>query len=191
MVKGQAAAIVTRRAETRDLVAGLGRAAVSRAIERDPWEIVRCCAALRDYCWRKECEEEAREWHRRMSEHMALEHAARQERERIRTSDNFERHNLDPAAMAQIQAQLKTIPGLRKVYLVKKRVSHMPERAFYVLGFTIGGWLPWGKQDNSQLVARRILESVQFPHETMILCVEGKNSAFGRKFRWMRGSRLV
>lgn len=169
----------------------LGMVLLKRAMERDPWEIVRCCAALRDYCWRKGREEEAREWQRRMSERMALEHAANKEREKIRTSDKFERHNLDPAALAQIQAQLKTVSGLRKVYFVKKRVSHMPERAFYVMGFTIEGWLPWGKQDNAQLMARRIRESVQFPGETMIISVEGGNSAFGRKFRWMRGSRIV
>ena len=51
--------------------------------------------------------------------------------------------------------------------------------------------MPWGKKDSSQVVLRRIQESVQFPGETMILRVEGKNSAFGRKFRWMRRSRIV
>jgi hypothetical protein len=32
---------------------------------------------------------------------------------------------------------------------------------------------------------------VSFPGETMILSVEGENYRFGRKFRWMRGSRIV
>jgi hypothetical protein len=49
----------------------------------------------------------------------------------------------------------------------------------------------WGKQDNRQLVARHIRKGVQFPGETMILSVEGKNSAFARKFRWMRDSRIA
>jgi Zn-dependent protease with chaperone function len=168
-----------------------GIALLKRAMERAPSEIGRCCEALRDYCWRKGRNEEARDWHRRMSERMALEHAARKERDEVRTSDGFERHGVDPAALAQMQAQLKAIPGLRKVYFVKKRVRNMPERACYVLGFALDGWLPWGKKDSSQAVLRRIQESVQFPGETMILSVEGKNSAFGRKFRWMRGSRLV
>jgi hypothetical protein len=160
-------------------------------MERDPWEIVRCCEALCDYCWRKGRKEEAREWHRRMSERVALEHGAKKERDEVRTSDKFERHGIDPAALAQMQAQLKAIPGLRKAYFVKKRVRHMPERACYVLGFTLGGWLPWDKKDSSQVVLRRIQESVQFPGETTIFSVEGENSAFRRKFRWMRGSRIV
>jgi hypothetical protein len=116
-----------------------GMALLKRAMERNPWEIVRCCEALRDYCWRKGREEEAREWHRRMSERMAIEHAAKKERDEVRTSDKFEHHGVDPAALAQMQAQLKAIPGLRKAYFVMKRVKHMPERACYVLGFTLGG----------------------------------------------------
>jgi len=168
-----------------------GMALLKRAMERDPREIVRCCEALRDYCLRKGRNEEAREWHRQMSERMAVEHAARKERDEVRTSDKFEYHGIDPAALAQMQAQLKAIPDLRKAYFVKKRLQHMPERACYVLGFSLGGWLPWGKKDSSQVVLRRIQETVQFPGETMILSVEGKNSAFGRKFRWMRGSRIV
>jgi hypothetical protein len=69
-----------------------GMALLKRAMERDPWEIARCCAALRDYCWRKGRKEEARDWHCRMSERMALERAARKERDEVRTSDKFERH---------------------------------------------------------------------------------------------------
>jgi Zn-dependent protease with chaperone function len=168
-----------------------GMALLKRAMQRDPWEIVRCCEALRDYCWRKGRKDEAREWHRRMTERMELEHAAKKERDEVRTSDKFERHGVDAAALAQMQAQLKAIPGLRKAYFVKKRVKHMPERACYVLGFTVGGWLPWGKKGSSQVVLRRIQETVQFPGETQILSVVGENFRFGRKFRWMRGSRIV
>jgi len=32
---------------------------------------------------------------------------------------------------------------------------------------------------------------VQFPGETLILSVQGENYRFGRKFRWMRGSRIA
>jgi hypothetical protein len=32
---------------------------------------------------------------------------------------------------------------------------------------------------------------VQNKFDVVILSVEGENSAFGRKFRWMRGSRIV
>jgi len=169
-----------------------GMALLRRAMERDPWEIARCSESLRDYCWRKGRKDEAHEWHRRMAERLELEHAAKKERDQVRTSDKFERHGMDAAPLAQMQAQLKAIPGLRKAYFVKKRVKHMPERACYVLGYTVrSGWLPGRKKGSTQVVLARIQESVSFPGETLILSVEGGNAAFGSKFRWMRGSRIV
>jgi hypothetical protein len=127
-----------------------------------------------------------------MSERMELEHAAKKERDEVRTSDKFERHGAEPQLLAQMQAQLKAIPGLRKAYFVRKRVKHMPERACYILGYTVRrGWLPWQAKASVQGVLQRIQETVSFPGETLILSVEGSNAAFGRKFRWMRGSRIV
>jgi len=125
-----------------------------------------------------------------MSERVELEQAAAKERELVRTSDKFERHDLGAEALSQMQAQLRAIPGLRKAYFVKKRVKHMPERAAYVLGYTVSAW-PWQRKGSVQVVLRRIQEQVSFPGETMILSVEGQNYRFGRKFRWMRGSRIV
>jgi Zn-dependent protease with chaperone function len=169
-----------------------GMALLKRAMQRDPWQTARCCEALRDYCWRKGRKEEAHEWHRLMSERLELEQAAKKERDEIRTSDKFERHGLQAEALAQLQAQLEAIPGLRKAYLVRKRVKHMAERACYVLGYTVRrGWLPGQAKGRVQVVLQRIQESVSFPGETLILSVEGGNAAFGRKFRWMRGSRIV
>jgi hypothetical protein len=169
-----------------------GMALLERAMERDPWEIARCCESLRDYCWRKGCKDEAHDWHRRMMERVELEQAAKKERDAVRTSDKFERHAIDGAFLVQMQAQLRAIEGLRKAYFVKKRVKHMPERLCYVLGFAVrGGWLPGQQKGSEQVVLQRIQETVTFPGETLILSVGGPNAAFGRKFRWMRGSRIV
>ena len=128
-----------------------GAALLKRAMQRDPWEIVRCCQALRDYCWRKGRKDEAHEWHRRMSERMELEHAAKKERDEVRSTDRFERHGMEAQALAQMQAQLKAITGLRKAYFVRKRVRYMPERACYILGYTVWhGWLPWKAKGSVQ-----------------------------------------
>src|SRR5262249_39737216 len=165
-----------------------GMALLKRAMECDPWETPRCCQSLRDYCWRKGRKDEAHEWHRRMMERVELEQAAKKERAEVRTSDKFERPAIDGAFLAQMQAQLRAIEGLRKAYLVKKRVKHMPEQLCYVLGFAVrGGWLPGQKKGSAQVVLQRIQETVTFPGETLILSVEGGNAAFGRKFRWIRG----
>jgi Zn-dependent protease with chaperone function len=168
-----------------------GIALLKRAMQRDPWEIVRCSEALRDYCWRKDRKDEAHAWHERMVERAELEHAAKLERDLVRTSDKFDRHALEPKALEALRAQLKSVPGLRKAYFVRKRVKHMPERICYVFGYTVGTFLRWHTKKRAAEVLAGIQEKVSFPGETLILCVEGDNSAFGGKFRWMRGSRIL
>jgi Zn-dependent protease with chaperone function len=166
-----------------------GGALLESAMNLDEAEIRRCCEALRDHCWRKGRKEEAHEWHRRLRERAELERAVAKERDEVRLRDKFERHGLAPEALSRMQAELGSIAGLRKAYLVKKRVKHMPERPCYVLGFTVGGWVE--RRRRAAGVQQRIHEAVTWPGETLILHVEGDNYRFGRKLRWMRGSRIV
>lgn len=166
-----------------------GMALLEAAMRHDPSEIVRCCEALRDYCWRKGRKDEAHAWHGRLSERAELERAAEAERDQVRLSDKFERHDLGAEALERMQAELKAIPGLRKAYFVKKRVKHMPERRCYVLGFRVRGWLR--KKRRGAEVQQRLQEALTWPGETLILHVEGDNYRFGRKLAWMRGSRIV
>ncbi len=168
-----------------------GTALLRRAMQQNPWEIVRCCEALRDYCWRQERKDEAHEWHRRMVERAELESAANRERDQVRTSDKFEHHGLEPQALAALQAEVRSVPGLRKAYFVRKRVKHMPERTCYVFGYTVGSFFRWHTKQRAAEVLAALQEKVSFPGETLILCIEGENSAFRGKFRWMRGSRIV
>jgi hypothetical protein len=158
-------------------------------MQLDETEIRRCCAALRDYCWRKDRKEAAHEWHRRFAERTGLEEAAEKERNEVRLKDRFERHGLAPEALAALQADLKAVAGLKKAYFVRKRVQHMPQRVCYVLGYTVRGWL--GRKRRIAEVHQRIHDGVRFPGETLFLSAEGENYRFGRKFRWMRGARIV
>jgi Zn-dependent protease with chaperone function len=169
----------------------LGWPLLERAMACDEAEIVRCCQALRDHCWRKGRKDEAHQWHRRMTERAELEQAAANERNQVTLSDHFERHGLAEHALAHMRAQLKAIPHLRKVYLAKKRLKHFPERACYVLGFAIGSFLRWYNKERAAEALRRIQETLSFPGETLIISIEGDNYRFGRKLRWMRGARVV
>lgn len=168
-----------------------GCALLESAMQRDETEILRCCEALRDYCWRLGRKDEAREWHRRLTERATLEQAAAKERDEVALKDKYDRHELSGEALAQMQAQLKAIAGLRKAYFVKKRVQYFPERPCYVFGFKVGSLLRWRTKRRADEVLARIKETVSFPGETLILNVEGENYRFGRKIVWMRGSRIV
>lgn len=168
-----------------------GRALVEDAMRRDEDSIVRACRALRDYCWRKGLKQEAQQWHERMMARIELEQGASDERSVVRTDDKFERHGLAADVLARLQAQLKSIRGMRKAYFVKKRVRFLPERLSYVLGFTVDGFFRAHKRRRAAEVMAAVQASVVFPGHTMILHVEGANYLFGRKFRWMRGSRIL
>ena len=168
-----------------------GGALLEDAMQRDETEIVRCCTALRDFCWRNGRKDEAHAWHRRLTERAEMEQGAANERDEVRLTDKFERHALGAEALAKMQVQLKSIAGLRKAYFAKKRVTHMQERPCYVLGFRVGSLLRWHTKRRAAEVLAGIQQAVSFPGETLIINVEGQNYRFGRKFRWMRGSRIV
>jgi Zn-dependent protease with chaperone function len=168
-----------------------GCALLERAMQLDAGQTVRVCEALRDHAWHAGRKEEAHEWHRKMVARAELEQAAAKERNEVRLDDKFERHDLSPEALAALRAQLQAVRRLKKAYFLKKRVAHMSERPCYVLGFTVGSFFHWYTKRRAAEVLQRVKESVAFPAETLILNVEGGNYRFGRKFRWMRGSRIV
>jgi hypothetical protein len=120
-----------------------------------------------------------------------LQHAARAERSRLLTTDRFERHGLEDKALEGLRAQLRAVPGLRKAYFVRKRVKHLVHRPCYVFGFTVARAFSFQNKRRAAEVLERIRTGVTFPGETTILNVEGANYPFGRKLRWMRGSRIL
>lgn len=151
----------------------------------------RCCELLRDYFWRTGDEQTAHEWHDRLLEAAQQQQAAGLERDRILLTDKFEPNDLAPDALARLKQQLSAIDDIRKVYLVRKQVMYRPERPCYVLGFTLRGILPWRRKQRALQVIATLQQQVEFPAETLLISVEGDNYRFGRKFRWMRGSRIL
>jgi hypothetical protein len=60
----------------------------------------------------------------------------------------------------------------------------------YILGFTVMPWWRPASKLRATEAQQAILASVRFPGETMVISVEGGNYRFGRKFRFMRGTRV-
>jgi len=164
---------------------------VVQAIETNEDLIESGCELLRDHCLYKEREEEARSWHQRMVERARLLQAAQQERDVVLTNDTFEHHGLPDEEIADLRQQLQAVNGVGKVYLVRKKVKYMPEHPCYVLGYTIAPWWRLCSKSRAAQIQQSILESVQFPGESLVLNVGGENYRFGRKLRFRRGSRII
>jgi hypothetical protein len=161
------------------------------AMQRDEFAIVKCSELLRDYHWRSGRKDEAHAWHQRMLERAAEEQGAEKERSQVTLKDKFERHGLAADDLARLLEQLRSVPGLRKAYFVRKRVAHLKHRTLYVLGYRSSYPLQPGVKKRAAAAMQAIQEQVQFPGETLIINVEGENYRFGRKFAWMRGSRIL
>lgn len=168
-----------------------GCALIEEAMRLDEHATADGCRALRDYHWRRGNKEDAHRWHARLTERLALHDAAAAERRHIVLTDRFEPHGLPDEAIAELRRALKSVPGLRRAYLVKKRVMHFPQWPLYVFGFTANRWYWFSDRRRTQAIANHLQQSIAFPGETLIVNVEGTNRRFGRKFRWMRGTRVV
>ncbi|CAN5282997.1 hypothetical protein BH11PSE11_BH11PSE11_07620 [soil metagenome] len=168
-----------------------GLALTEKAMELDENLSFACCEVLRDYCRRCQREEDAQAWHQRMIERAQLEGAADHERSRVLISEKFDLADLPPESMAALRQQLQGIQGLRKAYLVKKRVQHLPQLPCYVFAYTVAGMFSLHNKKRAADVLEQIQAKVVFPGATLMINAEGDNSNFGRKFFWMKGARIL
>ncbi|MEY2874874.1 MAG: hypothetical protein RLZZ373_2245, partial [Pseudomonadota bacterium] len=91
---------------------------------------------------------------------------------------------------ARLKSALKGVKGLRRAWLVRKRVQYRPEVPCYVLGFSATGLFDFMRERQRAAVLQRLREAVRFPGETLLLGVDGGYYRFGRKLRWRRGARV-
>lgn len=170
-----------------------GTALVAQAMRLDEELTARACAVLRDHCWKTGRRAEADQWHERLQRRLHEEQQAQAERERLLIGDRFELPGLDPVQRAQLQEALRGAQplGLRKAYYVRKVLQHRPEPPLYVLGFRVRGRFGSWRSRQVRQVLDHLKEKIAFPYPTLILGVDGKNYRFGRKFAWMRGSRIL
>ncbi len=163
---------------------------VQRAIALDEDAMLPGYELLRDFYWRHGQEAAAHAWHDKLMQRTELLQRARAEREHLSLKDKFDRHGLPEEVIAEVRASLKSIRGLRKVYLLRKRLNLFPEQPLYVLGFSCTPW--WGiyRRKREAGIGQRIVDELNLPGEIFCLSIDGDNYRFGRKFRWKRGTRV-
>lgn len=112
---------------------------MERTVAEEPQAILGGCSLLRDYWWRRGEQERGMQWHTRGVEHERVLRAAKAEREPIRRADTFLEHGLDAETYRALALGLQQIRGLDSAYLVRKRVTILPEQPCYVLAYSTTG----------------------------------------------------
>jgi hypothetical protein len=168
-----------------------GCAMIEHAMELDEDLTFNACEVLRDHCWHRGQADLGHFWHRRLVERAQLQDAAAEERNQVLAGEKLDRHDLPEQVVAALRVQLQTVAGLRKAYLVKKRVKYLPHRPCYVLGFEVAGTFRLYSRRRAAETLAEMQKSVQFPGEMLMINVEGDNSRFGWKLYWMRNTRIL
>ena len=162
-----------------------------RAMRMEHRYTAMACELLRDYFLRNGEAEKAGVWQHKLSERLQQEQAASEERNQVGRREVFDVHGLSAEALDALTAQLRTLPGLRKAWLARKRVRHFPDQPCYVLGFRVTTWYGLYSDKQRAKVQQAIAQLSAFPGETIILSTDYKNAWFGRKIRGVRGSRIL
>ena len=165
---------------------------LERLLDQDPSVAVPAAIALRDHAARRGRGEDAERWHGRA---VALsERRATIEREEsvVRLSDTFVRHDLDAERLAALQATIRGLAGVKRAYLVRKQipVEGGSMHHGYVLGLSLAGLGDGARAVHMGPALEALQAAGVLPAGTLILCVNGTNYRFGRKFYWMRGARI-
>ncbi|WP_313914985.1 M48 family metalloprotease [Tahibacter sp.] len=166
-----------------------GVAFMTRAMELQPDAKGAVSEALRDYYWRNGDKASANAWHEQAERHEAISDQARAERARFAISDTLRPHDLTLEQVAAITAQLREL-GIYRAWLAQRVLKHMPERPQLVLGFRATRPLRWHSAARAEQQQRQILARIAFPHDVIVLAVDGDNVKFGRKLSKVKGSRL-
>ncbi len=168
-----------------------GIALVEKCMALDEESILPGCALLFDYCKRHQLNAEADRFQSMYEQKSGHARAVYEEENTVRVFESFEPHGLSPEKMAAFCEQLKAIKELRKVYFVRRRLKHQPDRECFSLGFEVTPWWSWQRKSTIDEAQRKILADVNMMGSTTVFCVEGENVTFARKFRKVRGSRII
>jgi Zn-dependent protease with chaperone function len=199
---GQLRALLRRHPDDAALSLAVGQRLVGRdddaairhlehAIALSDEAIAPAAELLRDLHARRGGTEDARRWGELLDARCAVLEAARVERDTLYLADALESHGLDADTIEALRADLAAIVDLKRAYLVRKRVAHLPEYPLYVLGFRVAPWLWFHRASDAEYVRIQILNRVELPGETFLLSLHGPFWRFHRRLRDVPGSRIA
>jgi len=179
---------VAQRLLARDDVEGIELAEKAMMLHEDA--IGPGCELLRDYYWRHGEEEQAHAWHARLLERSKVLDAARAERSGVGDKAVFEPNALSAGQLQDLRSQLQRLRTVRRAYLVRKQLTHLPHRPLYILGYVLKRRLPFSRDVSVEVARSQIAGQIGFPGEALVVDI-GVRRKLGRKLRAIRDSQIL
>lgn len=162
---------------------------LERAMSMDDEYTMAGCGMAAAMLQRLAREEEAAAYHARWEVHARKLDAANEERRlsALRSDDRFIPHGLDAARVAAVREQLR-VPGVKRAYLLRKRMEHFPEHPLYIVGVVPTGGLKLS--DASQRLANALVERIELSGTFFVIVLDSSNRAFERAFRDVHAAEI-
>jgi murein L,D-transpeptidase YcbB/YkuD len=165
---------------------------LNNAMRLDPGAEQAACMLIVEYLQRHGRNEEARAHIDHLHNAGERDQAARKERGELRVTDQLLPHGLSDQQIAELMQQLQTFAtDIRRVYLSRKQTTYYQDHPLYILAFERRTRF-WKLESGgaAEGIARRLGSDVTYPGETIIICVDGENKAFRKKFRAVPDAEL-
>lgn len=162
------------------------------AMRIDPGAEQPACMLIVDYLQRHGRNEEARSHIDHLHDAGARDEAARRERGELRLTDKLLPHGLSDEQLTALTNQLRACANdIRHIYFARKQTTYYQEHPLYILAFERrAAFWKLESAGAAAAISQRLGSDVTFPGETIIICVDGDNKAFRKKFRNVAGAEL-
>lgn len=160
------------------------------AMSADREYVIPACMMAHALLRRLGRDDEAAAYWARAQDHQRVVDAAYRERglDALKHTDAFLPHGLDDARLAEVSAQL-AVPGVKRAYLVRKRVVHLPEEPCFVIA-VVPGWRTGLPGSGSQRLVERVIQGVTLPGTCIVITLESMQRRFSRPIREVPGSEV-
>jgi hypothetical protein len=151
----------------------------------DPGAEQTACMLIVEYLQRHGRNEEARAHIDHLHNAGERDHAATKERGELRLTDKLLPHGLSEQQLTELHQQLQKLAGdIRRIYFARKQTVYYQEHPLYIVAFERR--TPFWKFESrgaAEGVSQRLGADVTYPGETIIICLDGDNKTFRKKFR--------
>ena len=166
-----------------------GLALLENAMRYDNKAIIPSCRLAYDFLQQHNRSAEAESYYQIACERAALEDRALAERISVNVGDTLIAHDLRPAQLAHLQAQLSHHPDIRRAWLTRKQVQHFADRSLYVLLVERKRW-PLRSSADDKRFARQLVDTLEMPGQSFVQVLDKRSLELKKRARQLGNAAI-